>query len=196
MTARQLDTSRFVCTELPLAGAWHVTRKPMADARGFFERVFCREELSVLGWQVAPTQINHSLTKTPGSVRGLHYQHAPHAEYKLVSCVAGRIFDVLLDLRRDSPTFLQWCAVELSAHGHESVSIPPGVAHGFQTLEPDCQLLYLHSAAHAPGFEGGVNVHDPRLQPTRLEFPLPVSDMSERDQHFPFLSADFEGVRL
>jgi len=196
MNARVLETARFACHELPIAGAWHVKRKPMKDARGFFARVFCAEELSALGWPGAPVQINHSFTASPGSVRGLHFQHPPHTEHKLVSCMAGRIFDVLLDLRHDSPTFLHWCSVELSADGHESVSIPPGVAHGFQTLVADCQLLYLHSAAHAPGAEGGVNIRDPRLEPSPLIFPLPIAEMSERDRQFPLLSADFEGLRL
>lgn len=194
MNGRVLETPRFVSRELPLAGAWHVQRKSIKDSRGFFARVFCLDELSGLGWQLAPTQINHSFTATPGTVRGLHFQHAPHAEHKLVSCIAGHIFDVLLDLRRDSPTFLQWCGVELSASGQESVSIPPGIAHGFQTIEADTQLLYLHSAAHAPGFEGGVNIRDPRLGPTPLIFPLPIVEMSARDQQFPLLSADFEGL--
>jgi dTDP-4-dehydrorhamnose 3,5-epimerase len=195
VSGRVVTTSRFVCRELPLAGAWHVQRKPIGDTRGYFERVFCQEELSVLGWTVAPTQINHSFTTTQGAVRGLHFQHAPHAEHKLVTCIAGRIFDVLVDVRNGSPTFLHWCGVTLSAAGHESVSIPPGIAHGFQTLEADTRLLYMHSAAHAPGFEGGINIHEPRLGPVSLVFPLPVRDMSERDRHFPLLSADFEGFR-
>jgi dTDP-4-dehydrorhamnose 3,5-epimerase len=194
MSGGVVDTARFVSSELPLAGAWHVQRKPIKDSRGFFTRVFCLDELSGLGWSVAPAQINHSFTSTPGTVRGLHFQHAPHAEHKLVSCIAGRIFDVLLDLRRGSPTFLQWCGVELSASAQDSVSIPPGVAHGFQTLEADTQLLYVHSVAHAPGFEGGVNVRDPRLGPTPLGFPLSIVEMSARDQQFPLLSADFEGL--
>jgi dTDP-4-dehydrorhamnose 3,5-epimerase len=194
MTPRTVETARFVCRQLPLADAWHVQRKPITDARGSFARVFCHDELSALGWQAGPTQINHSFTAIRGTVRGLHFQHAPHAEHKLVSCIAGRVFDVLLDLRRGSPTFLQWYGVELSAAGQESIAIPPGVAHGFQTLEGDTQLLYLHSVAHAPGFEGGVNIRDPRLAPAPLDFPLPVIGMSERDHHFPLLSADFQGL--
>lgn len=195
MTDTVLDTPRFVCRELPLAGAWRVQRKPIADARGSFARLFSADELAPLGWKSPPTQINHSITRTRGSVRGLHFQHAPHAEYKLVTCMVGSIFDVLVDLRENSPTFLQWCGVELASARHESVSIPPGVAHGFQTLADDCELIYLHSAAHAPGFEGGVNIGEPRLAPRPLRFPLPIAEMSERDRQFPFLSPNFEGVR-
>lgn len=186
-------SSRFVCTPLPLRGLVRVQRQPLQDARGLFERMFCADELAAAGWTQPIAQINHSLTSQRGSVRGLHYQRPPHAEMKLVSCLRGEVWDVAVDLRAGSPTFLQWHAERLSPGNACALLIPPGFAHGFQALTEDAELLYLHSAAYAPGAEAGLNPLDPCLA---LPWPLPVGEMSERDRSHALLTASFEGVHL
>jgi dTDP-4-dehydrorhamnose 3,5-epimerase len=186
-------SARFVCTPLPLHGLVRVQRQPLQDARGLFERMFCADELAAAGWTQPIAQINHSLTRQRGSVRGLHYQRPPHAEMKLVSCLRGEVWDVAVDLRAGSPTFLQWHAEPLSPDNACALLIPPGFAHGFQALTEDAELLYLHSAAYAPGAEAGLNPLDPRLA---LPWPLPVGEMSERDRSHALLTASFEGVHL
>jgi len=125
-------------------------------------------------------------------VRGLHFQHPPHAEDKLVSCLRGEVFDVAVDLRQGSATFLQWHAEILSADNARSLLIPQGFAHGFQTLTDDCELLYLHSRAYAAGAEGALNVRDPALA---IRWPLAFTDISERDAQHPLLTREFTGFR-
>lgn len=182
--------SRLACTPLPLAGLARVQRQPLADARGFFERLFCAEELAAVGWRGPLAQINRSLTRQQGSVRGLHYQKAPHAEMKLVSCLRGAVWDVAVDLRPDSPTYLRWHAEELSADNARALLIPEGFAHGFQALSADAELLYCHSAAHAPAFEAGLHPQDPQLA---VAWPLPVAGLSPRDAGLPLLGSDLQG---
>jgi dTDP-4-dehydrorhamnose 3,5-epimerase len=121
----------------------------------------------------------------------MHFQHPPHAETKLVSCLRGEVFDVAVDLRHNSPTFLRWHAERLSADNHKTLVIPEGFAHGFQTLTDDCEMLYFHTAAYQPGAEGGLNAQDPRLA---IEWPLPVVGLSPRDAVYQFLGEDFSGV--
>ena len=118
-----------------------VQRQPLQDARGLFERMFCADELAAAGWTQPIAQINHSVTRQRGSVRGLHYQRPPHAEMKLVSCLRGEVWDVAVDLRAGSPTFLQWHAEHLSPSNACALLIPPGFAHGFQALTDDAELL-------------------------------------------------------
>ena len=120
-------TARFRFEPTPLAGVWLVQRQPIADARGFFARLYCAEEFAAIGLAEPPVQINHSYSRHAGTVRGLHFQHPPHPETKIVSCPAGRIFDVAVDLRRGSPTFLQWFGAELSAENQRSLVVPPGL---------------------------------------------------------------------
>lgn len=185
--------SRFTVESTPLPGLIKVQRTPLEDARGFLCRIYCAETFAQLGTQLPLAQINHTLTRQPGTVRGLHYQRPPHAEAKLVGCLRGRIWDVAVDLRRNSPTFLHWHAEELSATNGRSLFIPEGFAHGFQTLEADCELLYLHSTAHVPEAEGALNALDPRLD---IAWPLPVLNRSERDASHTFLPPDFQGITL
>ena len=138
-------------------------------------------------------QINHTLTRKIGAVRGLHFQQPPHAEIKLVSCLRGEIFDVAVDIRKGSPTFLQWYGEIISAANRKSMLIPEGYAHGFQTLTDDCELIYLHTAAFHPEAEGALNVADPRLN---ITWPLQIDDLSERDRTCPFINQSFQGVLL
>ena len=171
-------------TPLPIAGAYIIEHSVAQDHRGIFSRLFCAESLAVplAGRQIV--QINHSLTVQPGAVRGLHFQRSPHAEMKIVRCLKGRVFDVAVDLRTDSPTFLKWVSMELSPTAHRAIIIPEGCAHGFQTLEPDCELLYLHTAFYNKSAEGGLRYDDPLLS---IKWPLPATDLSVRDQNHPLL---------
>ena len=161
------------------------------DERGSFARQFCRAALqTVIGTRLIE-QINVSVTSRAGSVRGLHFQHPPHAEMKLVRCLRGRVWDVAVDLRKGSETFLQWHAEELTRKNNRMFVIPEGFAHGFQALEDDCELLYLHTAAYAPDAEAGVRATDPRLD---IAWPLPVSGLSQRDASHEWLAESFTGL--
>ena len=153
--------SRFDFIPMPLAGLLLVQRKATEDQRGFLSRFYCAEEFGEAGFDKPIAQINHTLTCNKGAVRGLHFQHPPHAEAKLVSCLKGEILDVAVDLRCGSSTFLQWHGEILSAANRKSLLIPEGYAHGFQTLTEDCELIYLHTAAYHPEAEGALNVADP-----------------------------------
>jgi dTDP-4-dehydrorhamnose 3,5-epimerase len=183
--------ARFNLTETPLRDLLVVERQRAQDTRGFFSRFFCAQELAQAGFTLPIAQINHTLTVRRGSVRGLHFQYPPHAEDKFVSCLRGEIFDVAVDLRRDSPTFLQWHAEVLSAENARSLLVPQGFAHGFQTLSDDCELIYLHSRPYAAAAEAALNVRDPRLA---IDWPLPFSDISERDMNHPLLTSAFNGI--
>jgi len=177
----------------PLSGLKVVQRRCIEDSRGYFSRVFCADELRDAGFPAAIAQINQTLTRQRGAVRGMHFQTPPHGEIKMVSCLRGIVFDVAVDLRRTSPTFLAWHGEILSAENRKSLLIPQGFAHGFQTLGDDCELLYLHSAAHAPAAEGALNANDPRLT---IAWPLPVGEMSERDRRHPNIEFDYPGIEL
>lgn len=183
--------SRFTVTDLPLAGLKRVQRQFMGDARGWLSRVFCPEELAQAGWKGAIAQINHTHTEAMGTVRGLHFQHPPHAEMKLVSCLRGEVWDVVVDLRRGSPTFLRWHAERLSAENGQALLIPQGFAHGFQTLSDGAELLYCHSAAYCADAEGRLNPQDPVLH---IDWPLNIAVLSDRDRSHPMLGKNFEGI--
>ncbi|MCW3480613.1 dTDP-4-dehydrorhamnose 3,5-epimerase family protein [Neisseriaceae bacterium JH1-16] len=185
--------SRFAINPTLLSGLVEVERQVLPDHRGAFSRLFCAEELHAHGFDGPIAQINHSYTRQCGTLRGMHFQHAPFAEIKLVSCIRGRVLDVAVDLRRDSPTFLSWHSIELSAERHNALLIPPGFAHGFQTLEDDCELIYLHSQPYQADAEGGINPLDPRLS---IAWPLPISECSERDRNHPPLTTSFSGLAL
>ena len=145
-----------------------------------------------LGWRLPIAQINHSLTRQKGAVRGMHFQFPPHAEDKYVSCLRGEVFDVAVDLREGSPSFMRWHGERLSAGNGRSMLIPQGFAHGFQSLEADCELIYLHSRPYAPQAEGGLHPKDPLLA---IAWPLPVVDLSERDAGHARVGSDFPGLR-
>lgn len=166
---------------------------PHRDARGAFLRLFCTEELRPVVGDRQVVQINQSKTSRVGAVRGMHFQYPPHAEMKMIRCVRGRVWDVAVDLRAGSPTFLQWHAEELAEDDARMLVIPEGFAHGFQVLEPESELLYLHTAFYHPTSEGGLRHDDPRLA---IAWPLPPEDLSPRDLSHPLLGADFAGVVL
>ncbi|HHT9158318.1 MAG TPA: dTDP-4-dehydrorhamnose 3,5-epimerase [Candidatus Brocadiaceae bacterium] len=183
--------SRFDFTTTPIKGLVIVQRKTIEDHRGFFSRFFCAEEFREAGLSKPIVQINHSFTRKTGTVRGLHFQYPPYAETKIVSCLKGKIFDVAVDLRRGSPSFLHWHGEVLSAENRKSLIIPEGFAHGFQTLTEDCELIYLSSAPYQREAEDALNVMDPKLGIVWL---LSISDLSERDRNHPFIDADFQGI--
>ncbi len=187
------DMSVLNCSNTPLAGLKLIRRQRIGDHRGFLERIFCAEELQPTGWQKAVAQINHTYTQKRGTVRGLHFQYPPYAEMKMVICLSGAVWDVAVDLRSDSPTFLSWHAEELSAENQHSLLIPEGFAHGFQTLSDDVEMLYCHSESYAPKSEGGLHPQDPRLA---IPWPQPISILSERDIAHPMIANDFKGIVL
>lgn len=184
---------RFTVIPTDLPGVSVVDRRPIGDARGYLERLYCREDLSHLVGPRQIVQINRTLTGMRGTIRGLHFQHPPAAETKVVQCLRGSVFDVAVDLRASSPTFLRWIGVELSAGNHRSLLIPEGVAHGFQTLTEDCEMLYLHTAPHTPSAEGGVDALDPTLA---ITWPLDLSERSARDGQWDPITPDFLGLTV
>ncbi len=178
---------------LPLAGAAELRSKAREDSRGWFARYFCQEELAELNGGRPIQQINSSFTAERGAVRGLHFQYAPHAEDKIVRCLSGRVFDVMVDLRRGSATFGQWHGVELDAREMNMVYIPRGFAHGFQTLTEACQLLYLHTEFFAPENQGGLHHGSPEIG---IDWPLAVTELSERDASLAPFDGSFEGLEV
>jgi dTDP-4-dehydrorhamnose 3,5-epimerase len=186
-----LKLDRFQVEKTPLRGLMRVQRQFTGDNRGTFSRLFCADSLSAINFTAPVVQINITLTHAIGAIRGLHFQYPPHAEDKYVSCLHGEIFDVAVDLRAGSPTFLHWHSEILSSENARSLLIPKGFAHGFQTLSNDCELLYLHTAAYSAGAESALNVCDPRLA---IDWPLPFSELSDRDRQHPLLSDHFTGI--
>lgn len=180
-------------TQLDISGAAVLETERRVDERGSFARWFCQRELSPLLGEADICQVNHSHTIQQGCIRGLHFQHAPAAEMKIVRCLSGRLFDVLVDLRRDSPTFLQWRGVELCAEKGNALLIPQGCAHGFQALTDEVQLLYLVNAFYEPALEGGIRFDDPRVG---IAWPLPPAQVSVRDREHPLLADDFVGIQV
>ncbi len=183
--------SRFTVRDTPLSGLKTIERQSLGDARGFLSRLFCADDLAPAGWSGPIAQINHTRTEHTGTVRGLHCQLQPYGEIKLVSCVRGEVFDVAVDLRRRSPTFLQWHGEILSAANHRALLIPHGFAHGFQALTDEVELLYCHSSPHVPAAEFGLHPQDAYLA---IDWPLPVIGLSARDAAHARLDARFDGV--
>ena len=172
-------------TELPLGGAWLVEPEPIRDARGHFARLFCAREFREHGLCAEMTQASESRSLRVGTTRGLHFQHPPHAEDKLVRCTRGRVFDVMVDLRPDSPSRLRWYGAELDPDGGRQLYVPKGFAHGFQALEPDSVVSYLITTSYVPGADGGIRWDDPRLG---IAWPLERDlVLSERDLALPTL---------
>lgn len=171
---------KFIETSIP--GVYIIELKPFVDERGSFMRSWCAHEFAARGLVSQMVQANISSNRLRGTLRGMHYQHAPHAEAKLVRCTRGAVYDVALDLRPDSPTYRKWTAVELDAQTPRLFYLPEGCAHGFMTLADDTELMYQVSAFYTPGSEGGVRYNDPAFA---IEWPLEVSVISSKDQNWP-----------
>jgi dTDP-4-dehydrorhamnose 3,5-epimerase len=176
-----------------IAGVVVAEAAPYEDDRGAFTRLFCQQELALLLDGRGVVQINHSRTARRGAVRGMHYQVGRHAEMKLIRCLRGRVWDVAVDLRAGSPTFLQWHAEELTPVNGRMLVVPEGCAHGFQALDADSELLYLHTAAYCAKAESGMHCQDPKAA---ITWPLPVIALSPRDSAHPRLDASFRGVSI
>ena len=185
--------SRFDIFDTAIRGLKGVRRLSLVDSRGFFERLFCAEDLRSLIGNRTIVQVNYTLTAKRGSVRGLHFQRPPHAETKFVSCLRGRVFDVAVDLRSGSPSFLKWHAEILTPENHVTLVIPEGFAHGFQAMSEDCELLYFHTAPYRADAEGAINVRDPAVG---IEWPEGITEISSRDESHPMLTSAFTGIVL
>lgn len=172
-------------TSTSVAGAYLIDSEPRSDERGSLTRTFCAEVLQDHGIDPTIAQMNLNQSHLAGTLRGLHYQRAPHSETKLVRCVRGVVYDVAADLRPESPTFGRWVGVELSASNRRALLVPEGCAHGFQTLEDDSELLYTASRAYSPAHESGAHHADPFLG---IEWPREVTALSEKDATWPMLS--------
>lgn len=185
-------TQQIELKELPLSGLKMITRNPLVDKRGFLQRMYCHETFVGHGFLKSIEQINLTLTRLAGSVRGMHYQIPPYAETKIVSCLRGKVFDVAVDLRKGSPTYLHWHSEILSPELNNSLVIPEGFAHGFQALTDDAELLYFHTSPYNQQAERGLCPLDAELD---IAWPLEVVELSDRDQNHPRLTPNFEGFK-
>jgi len=176
---------------LTLSGAYVIELTPRGDARGKFTRLFCEKELSQIGHTKPIVNINASVSQQKGTLRGMHFQKPPKAEVKIVRCVRGAVYDVIVDLRKDSSTFLQHIGVELSDTNNRMLYIPEGFAHGFQTLTDDVEFMYFVTEFYSPELEGGLRYDDPRLA---ITWQLKPTEVSPRDQTHPLLDAGFTGL--
>lgn len=176
-----------------LNGLFAIKLEPFQDERGRFVRVYCENELGVIGHNKKIVQINQSLNKKKGTIRGMHFQYPPKAEIKIVRCLKGSVFDVAIDLRLKSPTFLKWHGEILAEDNMMLLYIPEGFAHGFQTLENNSELLYLHTEFYNSQYEGGIAYNDPKIN---IKWPLEITDISERDISFKLIDEEFVGMVL
>lgn len=172
-------------TPLPLEGAYRLDLERKGDSRGFFARLFCEEEFATHGLSKDWSQCNVSHSAVKGTVRGMHFQRPPGADAKLVKCMQGAVFDVIVDLRQGSPTYGHWASVTLTAEGGEMIYVPEGFAHGFQTLTDGAELLYFHSKIYSPQHEGGLLFSDPDVG---IDWPMEIGTLSDRDKSLPPLS--------
>lgn len=181
----------MIFTETILKGSYVIDLEPRGDSRGWFARTYCKNEFAAIGHTKEWVQLNHSFSSQKGTLRGMHFQLSPHAEIKMVRCIAGAVYDVIVDLRKDSDTFLKWFGVELSAQNKKMIYIPEGFAHGFQTLTDNAELIYHHSEFYTASAEAGILYND---KATGIEWPLPVAEISERDTKHPVIDQTFKGL--
>lgn len=175
----------------PVAGSHLVDPVRRGDDRGFFSRLFCGEEFAAMGLESRFVQVNNSLTRQKHALRGMHYQLPPAAEVKVVRCIRGALFDVVADLRPDSPSFGRWFGAELTAENRRMLVVPRGCAHGFLTLEPDTEALYLVSATYAPEQERGLRFDDPFFN---IEWPAAPVELSPKDAGWPAFDPEWHAV--
>ena len=175
-----------------IKGLWVIELEPFADNRGRFSRLFCKKELAQIGLQDEIVQVNHSVTLNRGALRGLHFQKPPYGEDKIIRCLRGEVFDVAVDLRKGSDTYLQWFGARLTPENNKAMYLPKGFAHGFQTLQMGSELLYFHTQFYTPEYEAGFRYDDPAI---RIEWPEPVSEISDKDASLPYVREDFMGIQ-
>ncbi|PWR70704.1 dTDP-4-dehydrorhamnose 3,5-epimerase [Methanospirillum lacunae] len=183
----------MIFIETSISGVFIVELQRISDERGWFSRLYCAEELVKIMGNRHIAQINHSYTRTSGTIRGLHFQYPPKAEMKLIQCIRGKVFDVVVDIRTNSPTFLKWFGVILSEEEHKMIVIPEGCAHGFQVLSSNSELLYFHTNYYSPECEDGLSVMDPKIA---IKWPIQIGEISERDLNHQYINSDFLGVIL
>jgi len=181
----------MIFVETPLRGAYVIEVEKHEDERGFFARSWCVQEFSSKGLDTQLVQCNVSFNKRKGTLRGLHYQMPPHAETKVVRCTKGALYDVIVDLRADSPTFLKWFGVELTATNYRMLYIPKRFAHGFQTIEDDTEIFYQMSEFYAPQAARGIRWNDPRVG---VVWPETDRTISKKDQEYVDLEPAFAGI--
>jgi dTDP-4-dehydrorhamnose 3,5-epimerase len=172
----------MIFTATDLQDACIIDIEPRSDDRGFFARTWCQQEFEQQGLVARIAQANMSYNKFKGTLRGMHFQHAPHAEVKIIRCTRGAIYDAIIDLRPDSPSYKRWIGVELTAENYRMLYVPEGFAHGFQTLTDDVEVAYNVSQFYTPGAEGGIRYDDPAFA---IDWPLPVQVISEKDANWP-----------
>lgn len=176
--------------ETPLKGAYVIKPEPFQDNRGMFCRIFCKKELEIIGFDKEIVQVNHSTNRKQGALRGMHFQKPPKSEIKFVKCLRGAVWDVIVDLRESSPTFLKWHGERLTHENMHMMYIPKGFAHGFQTLQPDTELLYFHTEFYSPDNEDAVRFDDPKIN---IRWPLEITEISDRDKNHAFITDIFDG---
>lgn len=180
-------------TETPLAGAFVIDIQPHADERGFFARAFCRMEFEAHGLTPVIVQVNVGRSIMAGTLRGLHFQFPPHAETKVVRCTKGALFDVMVDLRPESPTFLKHYSIELTEDNHRALYIPKRFAHGYQVLADNTELSYSTDECYAAGYEGGLLYSDPELS---IKWPVPVTSTSQKDRNWPLAAVQRDEIAI
>jgi len=181
----------MIFNKTPLEGAYTIDLEKRGDDRGFFARMFCQNEFAAAGLETNFVQVNNSLSTKAGVLRGMHYQLPPFSEVKVVRCVRGSLWDFIVDLRPDSPTFKQWFGAELSAENRTMMYVPRGFGHGFITLTDDTEAMYLVSAFYGPEQERGVRYDDPAIG---VQLPIEPSEISAKDASWPDLNSDFHGL--
>ena len=176
-----------------ISNVFIIESDPHNDNRGYFNRIFCQKEMNMIQPGIIIAQINHSMTKHKGTIRGMHYQNQPNAELKIVRCIKGSIFDVAVDIRRNSSTFFQWHGEILSAQNMKALVIPEGCAHGFQTLEDNTEMIYMNTKFYAKESENTIRYNEPLIN---IQWPLECTQISEKDMSSIFLSSDFQGIEI
>jgi dTDP-4-dehydrorhamnose 3,5-epimerase len=174
-----------------LQGSFVIEPDVFTDERGWFARFYCKNDFKEIGHQKEWVQLNHSVTNKKGTIRGMHFQLNPFREIKMVKCIAGAVYDVIIDIRRESATYLNWFGIELSANNKKMLYIPERFAHGFQCLQDHCELIYHHTEFYAPNSEGGIRFDDPKI---KIKWPLPVSVVSSRDSAHALIDDNFKGI--
>ena len=177
--------------ETPFKDLWVIEPEIKSDSRGFLTRLFCKNEFSEINFDQEFVQENLTLTKIKGTFRGFHYQLEPFAEKKLVRCINGKVIDIVVDLRKNSATFLKKFSIELDSAKLNMILIPKGFAHGFQTLTDNCLMLYLHTNFYNAQYERGLNIDDPLIE---CPLPMPIIEISERDKNHNLLTPNFNGI--
>lgn len=181
----------MIFTETPLKGAFVIEPEPFVDERGLFARVYCKNEFEAIGNIKEFVQVNQSINKSKGTFRGLHYQLPPFTEVKLIRCIRGKVFDIIVDLRKNSKTFLQHFNIEMSEDNMKMLYVPEGFAHGFLSLEDNSQMIYQHTAFYKPGYEAGLRFNDPAL---KIKLPFMPEIITEKDKSYPFITKLFTGI--